>query len=206
MGAETYGKLLSSSQAVGLLAVLAVSGSVALLTLGKQRLWHHVFYTDDNPLDCSDCNIPDPLATETMLESSQQHACSPQKVDDSNPMPPQVLQSPLFPCPDEKAQPVISKKVRFAPDVVEPAGDGRAYRWKKKVIHKMSSKKACVYKQEHHEKLCKNSRNAGSNSLIKEDYQTHKGQTLAMPELPANRKALYNGMQRYRSLMTLDCR
>lgn len=203
MGTESYGKLLGSSQAMGLLAVLAVSGSVALLTLGRQKLWHHVFYTNDNRLDCSDCNASNPIAETMLASSSRQHVCGSQKFDDNNPMLPRVLQASEVPCLGKKVRPIILKKVRFAPDVVEPAGDGQAYRWKNKVVPKISNKKACAYKQEQHKRLYKNnalSSNAGPNSPINARRQVHKAQTLAKPDLPANRMVLYNGMQ------SLDCR
>eukprot|EP00250_Pteridium_aquilinum_P001483 c11675_g1_i1 orf=409-969(-) len=185
MGTESlHGKLMGSSQAVALLAVLAVSG-VALLTFRKQKLLSHVYGAIGKPSD---------TLVESMPDSCEKQA---------HPVPTQLLN----PHPEEKkVQQIVLKKVRFAPDVIEPVGDGSAYRGKnKKHISKVINKKACADKQEHHG-MCRKSNVGVSTESTSPPIKDQKAQILAKPSLPANRLVLYKGIQHYRSMVTLDCR
>lgn len=255
------------SQAVGLLALLAVSGAVAILTLSKQKLWHYLFESthatsirlstvasdffspnatcssihtassvDDGSTTCMGArdswdsraeevisregrcgsfadDVSDSIARTGIFSaataddpSSDETAfVTPACVDELAPV--LTLQpSALSPTePGIKTRHVL-KKVQFAPDVVEPSGDGREYRGRIRTVRNVSNSMSSAGKLKglhSGDELWAHpsSSTSGEKAVIKGDGY----QILIKPKLPANRMVLYSGMLGYRSQMTRDC-
>lgn len=175
--ARSPAKSMNFPQAVGLLAVLADGGNLSIRTFGKQELWQHVLAT----------HAPSslPLLEDATLQLSALTV-------DRNP-PARAMRGRV-------------KKVRFAPDVVEPGGDSRAYRGKNGAEILVGTEGFAV--KQAHSGGCHNRRVSLNSEVVRASHNnsTCKAQSLGKPHLPANRMLLYKGKQLWRSTMAFDVR
>lgn len=177
MGADADLKLMSSpAQAVGLLVVLADSGNAMLHAFGKQELWRHVL--DSNP--CLDGRRVESTLQTLDIEAQAPVTCSGE---------------------DSKGR---VKKVRFAPDVVEPEGSSQVYHGQNKG-NIMAKKNTCAVKKEDQEIWHDTNVNLEVGLLKSSPVGSScKAQTLGKPYLPTNRMLLYKGKQLSRARMAND--
>lgn len=189
--------MMLSSQGIGLITVIAVSGcSVMLLVLGRQKLL-------ELKKDCS-C-LQDKVNQEGGLGS---HSCEHQeqraeggasiswrmnsgKIDYANLCSKGLWKSTptanLDVSRSDKKRNLVKKKVRFSDDVVEPSGDNVAYRRR----HALALSSGQPRSQEPHKTGCQNKRINYSKS--------DANQRRVLANIPPNRMALYVGICNDRS-------
>ncbi|MCO5555574.1 hypothetical protein L7F22_009119 [Adiantum nelumboides] len=178
--ADPYAKLSCLSQPVGLLAILVDSAGVSL-TSGQQKIFRHVCYAQTyNPHLCFSRDSCDHL--------EGHNSAAPQS-------------SSMMPSSERKTQQRTVKKVHFAPDVVEPLGDSRAYRGRKDA-YKVTHMKSCEETQGHIQ-MEEIGKEDNLTSPFNTKLSSHKRncRKLVKSSLPANRLLLYKGMQCYKSRM-----
>lgn len=168
---DTRAKPLCLSQPVGLLALLSDFGSAPRPVCDKQKLFRHVSYSQN-------CGCLFHLVSQSA------------KISESS-------ETSRMPSP-EKVLPRVMKKVRFAPDVVEPRGDSRAYRGRKDVNQVIQTKAYDEERQGHVESVKKDDDTPSSGIS---SCHSHNCRKMARPNLPANRMLLYKGMQCYKAKM-----
>lgn len=170
------------TQVVGFLSVLVISGSVALLSLGKGKLWHYVFESTEGESgpNSSSC-----------MESSRKSSAGvvSERIDSEKPI--LFTKGNYATRAGEASKPKRLKKVRFAPDVIEPSGNGQEYRLRCRAAPMKHSVDSEFQKPNISNVDCSNSSKAQKTAPTKS-------------HIPANRIALYKGLRQSRLQHTLS--
>lgn len=189
--------VMLSSQGIGLITVIAVSGcSVMLMVLGRQKLL-------ELKKDCSclqdKVNQEGALGSHSCEHHQEQHAevgasiswrMNSGKMDYANLCSKVLWKSAptaVNGSRSDKKRNLVKKKVRFSEDVVEPSGDNVAYRRR----HALAFTARQPRSQEPHKTGCQNKRINYSKS--------DANQRRVLANIPPNRMALYVGICNDRS-------
>eukprot|EP01018_Ginkgo_biloba_P025006 Gb_27814 [translate_table: standard] len=197
--------MLSSQGEIGLITVIAVSGSVMLLALGRQKLLLLKKNLQDSCQSQEDaltfifkpwCRRLLPTCASRRDERKKVTAISVGK-----PFAFAEQISVTYPVSSAAApKPFVRKKVRFSEDVVEPSGNSKEYRRRQRLAIRAGPRAQA--KTENcspnvPQAQPKRSDSSSSSALGRPGGPSdvsRKFQYLAKPTIPPNRMALYNGI------------